>query len=91
MPRRRPRVRSVLLTAPGQGAETFLFPELQRSAQSAALGGGAAFLQGVSALGVNPAGLRTARTEIQTQYNQLLAQSSLASLSFGRPFGVDPA
>jgi len=65
---------------------TLVLPKLQRTAESYALGDGAAYLKGLNALGVNPAGLHSGQSEILTQYQQLPLDTDLTYLGFARPF-----
>ncbi len=68
-----------------------VLPQLDRTAQSQALGNDAASLTGLNALGINPAGLNTPRAEVLTQYQQLPLQTSLTLLGASyplRPFGA---
>ena len=60
-------------------------PQLDRTAQSFALGNDGATLTGVNALGVNPAGLYTPHAEILMQYQQLPLQTNLGMLRASLP------
>ena len=73
------------LQAMAQGRSTLALPQMDRTAQSYALGDGGAYLQGLNALGVNPAGLHSTQPEILTQYQQLPLQTSLAMLGASYP------
>jgi hypothetical protein len=81
-----PLIIGLLLFAANTRADnSLLFPRLQKSAQSAALGDGASALSGINALGMNPAGLSTESVEILTQMNTLMADSRLTMAGAALP------
>lgn len=71
------------------GNGTFALPVLERSAASVAIGdGAAAFVSGVNALGVNPAGLTAEKREFSTQYQQFPLDVNLGGAAFVLPLGA---
>jgi len=76
---------SAPLISEAKNRNTFVLPKLEKSAEASALGENAASLQGLNALGVNPAGLYGRRTEILTTYQQLPLETNLAHLAFSFP------
>ncbi|MDD5656863.1 MAG: tetratricopeptide repeat protein [Elusimicrobia bacterium] len=67
---------------------TVALPQLDRTAQSFALGNDGATLTGLNALSVNPAGLYTPHAEVLTQYQQLPMQTNLAVLGASYPMAA---
>jgi len=65
--------------------QTLLLPKLQKTAQGAALGDGAAALAGLNAQGINPAGIASQDVEFMAQYQPLLEQSNLAMVGLAYP------
>lgn len=62
-------------------------PDLMRTAESSALGDAAAFLRGVSAVGVNPAGVAVRRVETAAQYQALPQQTDVTLFGAAVPMG----
>lgn len=68
-----------------QVQSSLVFPRLGRTAQSLALGDAGATLEGLNALGVNPAGLSTKSVELLTQYQSLPLNTDLALAGVALP------
>ncbi|MBI4346912.1 MAG: hypothetical protein HY553_08665 [Elusimicrobia bacterium] len=64
-----------------------VLPELSRSARSHSLGDGGALLQGIHALGENPAALATGRRELLSQYQRLPLDTFFSLLGYAQPLG----
>jgi len=81
----------ICLSAAGaraQGMSTVLTPELQRTARQLALGDGAAHVEGLNALGINPAALTVPRGEILAQFQYLSQETAVGMIGAAYPLNA---
>lgn len=64
---------------------SMVFPRFEKSARSAAMGESGSVVSGVDALGVNPAGLLSKKTQLLTQFHSLALGDTVGSAVFLLP------